>query len=284
VVLPRSRVTKAILQSHPSAPPYAIRNNSQGTKITTNDRMDVCNLSPNATIGLGLQFSNFSASRQNIAPCGQPTYLRPDPGGCLLPWPYTLAWILIHLPVTILRVRSWERVQTLSLVLATFSVYFTLQAYTTHLAADQILVWMPLAIVLDIGAMMQLVFLIVEENGILLLWLALVGSVKIAVGLGNGRRGDDGEAESQDSYPMTLNHGNYQCFAATYLCAKLIVFSRTRTKRKGSRRRALATGPPQGSRPSRQILGLHHRSGTPRHPCCPTNHRPRLRRAGPQRP
>jgi hypothetical protein len=142
-----------------------------------------CNLSPNATIALAsefspeLQYHHFAASRAKMDVCGKPAYLRPDPGGCLLPWPYTLAWVLIHLPVTVLRVRRWEKVQTLSIILAIFSIYFTLQAYTTHMSPSQIMVWMPLAIVLDIGSMMQLVFLIVEEYGVALLWAALVDSV-----------------------------------------------------------------------------------------------------------
>jgi hypothetical protein len=144
--------------------------------------MRLCPISPNATITAAssvlpaLQYHNFDASRAKMDVCGKPSYLRPDPGGCLLPWPYSLAWVLIHLPVTILRVKRWEKVQTLSIILAIFSIYFTLQAYTTHLEPSQILVWMPLAVVLDIGAMMQLVFLIVEEYGMALLWAALLDS------------------------------------------------------------------------------------------------------------
>ncbi|TKW55872.1 hypothetical protein CTA1_11755 [Colletotrichum tanaceti] len=137
--------------------------------------MDICKVSPTAYIGLNstdgepLLFHDSEESRRNIGSCGPPTYLRPDPGGCLLPWPYTMAWILIHLPVTVLR--------TLSIILAFFSVYFTVQAYTSHLPPAQILLWMPLPLVLDIGAMMQLVFLIVNENGTAILRSALKESV-----------------------------------------------------------------------------------------------------------
>ncbi|KAF6824975.1 hypothetical protein CMUS01_10012 [Colletotrichum musicola] len=145
--------------------------------------MEVCTLSPTTVVGINqtdnspLLFSAFDSSRRNMEPCGEPTYLRPDPGGCLLPWPYTMALILIHLPVTVLRVTRWEKVQALSLILAFFSVYFTLQAYTTDLTPQQVMVWMPLAIVLDVGSMMQLVFLAVEENGVALLWCALKESL-----------------------------------------------------------------------------------------------------------
>jgi hypothetical protein len=163
--------------------------------------MDItCGLTPNSIIGnytsptnssdiaKVLRYSDFADSRQNIQPCDAATYLRPDPGGCLMPWPYTLAWILIHFPITLLRVQMWERVQALSILLAMFSVFVTIQSYTTHMSADQILVWMPLAIVLDIGAMMQLVFLIVQENGVVLLWYAFRGSILGVFGDGRSKK------------------------------------------------------------------------------------------------
>jgi hypothetical protein len=134
----------------------------------------------NITTGNGtiqpLYYSNFTTSRDNIQSCGAPTSLRPHDGDCLMPWPYTLAWILVHFPITLLRVNRWERVQTLSLILAFFTLFITIQSYTTKMTPELVLVWMPLAIVLDIGAMMQLVYLLVEENGVVLLLLALRSS------------------------------------------------------------------------------------------------------------
>ena len=142
-----------------------------------------CSIDPNTTVSkaLSLQFHNFDLSRANIGPCladTDATYIRPSDGGSLLPWPYSLAWLLVHLPVTVLRISHWQRVQTLSVVLAVFSVYFTLQAYTTHLEPHQVLVWTPLPIILDVGAMMQLAFLIARENGVLLLWCAVKDSIR----------------------------------------------------------------------------------------------------------
>ncbi|SPO07088.1 uncharacterized protein DNG_09782 [Cephalotrichum gorgonifer] len=154
----------------------------------------ICGISPNATISpnFSLQFHDFDASRANMTNClsdSDATYIRPSDGGSLLPWPYSLAWLLIHFPVTVLRVSHWQRVQTLSLVLAVFSIFFTAQAYTTHLAPGQVLVWTPLPIILDVGAMMQLVFLIVRENGVLLLWCALKDSFRKVKGPKKGKRG-----------------------------------------------------------------------------------------------
>ena len=142
-----------------------------------------CSIDPNTTVSaaLSLQFHHFDLSRANIAPCladSDATYIRPSDGGSLLPWPYALAWLLVHLPVTVLRVSHWQRVQTLSIALAVFSVYFTLQAYMTHLEPHQVLVWTPLPIILDVGAMMQLAFLIIRENGVLLLWCAVKDSIR----------------------------------------------------------------------------------------------------------
>ncbi|OLN94160.1 hypothetical protein CCHL11_07165 [Colletotrichum chlorophyti] len=60
---------------------------------------------------------------------------------------------------------------------AFFSICFTIQAYTTHLAPDQVMAWMSQAIVLDIGALMQLVFLVAEKNSVAQLWSALTQSM-----------------------------------------------------------------------------------------------------------
>lgn len=154
--------------------------------------LSACSISPNATVSarLNLQYHHFDSSRENIAPClddSPSTYIRPSTGGSLLPWPYSLAWLLVHLPVTLLRVSHWQRVQTLSLVLAVFSVYFTLQAYTTHLEPSQVLVWAPLPLILDVGAMMQLAFLVIRENGVLLLWCAFKDSLRKVRG-GKGKK------------------------------------------------------------------------------------------------
>ncbi|KAF4426504.1 hypothetical protein F53441_14127 [Fusarium austroafricanum] len=115
---------------------------------------------------LGLTIADFYNSSTKANPCiDLPSYIRPDDAGSILPWPYTLAWFLIHFPITLIRVHRWERVQALSLILAIITIWFQLQAYTSSTDPDSVLVWMPVFVVLDIGAMMQLAFLIVEQNG-----------------------------------------------------------------------------------------------------------------------
>lgn len=124
-------------------------------------------LSPDQAIGPpseGLTFANFSDS-ESINCSKLPSYIRPDEAGSFLPWPYTLAWFLIHFPITLIRVHRWERVQALSIILAIITVWFQIQAYTSGIEPDAVLVWMPIFVVLDIGAMMQLAFLIIEESG-----------------------------------------------------------------------------------------------------------------------
>jgi len=114
---------------------------------------------------LGLTFQNFTISWVVQASCGLASYIRPDDAGSILPWPYTLGWFLVHFPITLIRVHRWERVQALSIILAIVTIYFQLQAYSNGLEPDSVLVWMPIFVVLDIGAMMQLVFLIMEDGG-----------------------------------------------------------------------------------------------------------------------
>ncbi|KAM5343644.1 hypothetical protein ACJ41O_012181 [Fusarium nematophilum] len=104
-------------------------------------------------------------ANMNVDCAKDPSYIRPDDAGSILPWPYTLAWFLIHFPVTLIRVHRWERVQALSIILAIITIWFQLQAYTSSIHPDSVLVWMPIFVVLDIGAMMQLFFLIVEDTG-----------------------------------------------------------------------------------------------------------------------
>ncbi|CAI4217778.1 unnamed protein product [Parascedosporium putredinis] len=71
------------------------------------------------------------------------------------------------------------QLQALSIVLAVISIFVTVQAYTTQLKPDLVMVWMPLPITLDIGAMMQLAFLIIQENGAVILWRSLKHSLRL---------------------------------------------------------------------------------------------------------
>lgn len=123
-----------------------------------------CSFSPNQTIASDLQWWQVVDTLAQNQTCGK-TYVRPDTGGALQPWLYTAIQILIHLPVVYFRIVNWEDVQTLSIVLAIFNVALTSQAYSsTRFAADSVLVWSPIALVLDCGAMLQIMVLVRKEH------------------------------------------------------------------------------------------------------------------------
>ena len=106
-------------------------------------------------------------------------YLRPDQGMSVVPWLLIVIILLIHLPVVFLRVFRWESVQILSLGMATFVVTLTCIAYgSTKLAPKYILVWAPIGLALDVGAMLQVFVLVLEKpddamkvKNSILLWL-----------------------------------------------------------------------------------------------------------------
>ena len=94
------------------------------------------------------------------------SYIRPGTSNSLIPWIYSLVILLLHLPLVIIRVVRWETGQIWALAMATFSVILTIVAYwATGLDADKVLVWTPIALVLDVGAVMQIFILIAEEDG-----------------------------------------------------------------------------------------------------------------------
>ncbi|KAI9711921.1 MAG: hypothetical protein M1812_007075 [Candelaria pacifica] len=130
--------------------------------------MDFCPLIANATIASTTTHWNQlqASSARNLA--GK-SYLRPDKGGALLPWIYTLVVLIAHLPTVILRVVKWEAAQTWCLAATTLTVVVYSLAYvSTKLEGDKILVWTPLVLVIDAGAMAQIFFLICEDRHVLI--------------------------------------------------------------------------------------------------------------------
>ncbi|KAF2675875.1 hypothetical protein K458DRAFT_482123 [Lentithecium fluviatile CBS 122367] len=124
-----------------------------------------CQFPPDYAIADGVTYSQFNSSFADKLVCAS-TYLRPDPGGAMLPWLYTLFLLLFHLPACIIRAVRWESAQYLALGLALFNIAVTVQTYvSTKLRPSEILVWMPLTLMLDIGAMLQMVILILELPG-----------------------------------------------------------------------------------------------------------------------
>jgi hypothetical protein len=119
-----------------------------------------CQIPANTTVSLGLQWWQVSDTLAQNRTC-EASYLRPDVGGALLPWLFAVIQIVIHLPVIVARVARWEDVQTLSIFLAIFNVAIVAQGYTaTKLAPEHVLVWSPMTLVIDAGAMLQLVVLV----------------------------------------------------------------------------------------------------------------------------
>lgn len=83
-----------------------------------------------------------------------------------MPWLYALFILLFHLPACIIRAVRWESAQYLALGLAIFGVALTIQAYvSTRFEPSEVLVWMPPALTLDVGAMLQMIVLIIEKHG-----------------------------------------------------------------------------------------------------------------------
>ena len=126
--------------------------------------MDACPHLANLTVAsTSLLWANFSAN--TLTNTTEASYLRPDTGGALLPWAYTIIIIVLHLPVVVVRVVRWELVQSWCIATAFFTVVLYVQSYvSTGFDPAQILVWTPLLLVIDAGAMAQIFFLIVEAK------------------------------------------------------------------------------------------------------------------------
>lgn len=126
--------------------------------------LDLCPLDSNATVSPASNITWGQATAGSIRQFGASSYIRPDIGGALLPWIYTVLVLLVHIPVVIIRVVKWEAVQTWCLAATLFTIAITIQAYaSTGFSSQKILTWTPLLLVIDAGSMAQVFFLIVEE-------------------------------------------------------------------------------------------------------------------------
>lgn len=185
-----------------------------------------CPFPPNTTLGSTnntAQYWQFNESLDQQVKCTETTYLplRPDIAGSLLPWPYTLGWLLIHAPLVLIRVARWEKVQALSLILAAAGIASSVQAYSsTERRPEDVLVWTPLTVILDVGAVMQLFFLVVESskgecvNG----FIPLLGALKeLTFGIFRHDRTQVAQGQA-DTVPLVPVQGNvtsrcwYYCF------------------------------------------------------------------------
>lgn len=102
----------------------------------------------------------------DVAPCTlNESYIRPDIGGALQPWDLTAFMLLLQIPLFIVRVVKFDKAQLFSILIASLSVAFTIQAFvSTKFDAAKILVWMPITSVIDAGNMLHIAILVDEEN------------------------------------------------------------------------------------------------------------------------
>lgn len=176
-----------------------------------------CGFKPNSTVIPGVQFRQFVDSLDDGIVCPS-TYLRPDPGGTLIPWLYTLFLLFFHLPACIIRALRWESAQYLALGLALFGVTICIQSYlSTRLDAGEVLVWMPLTLMLDVGAMMQIVVLIIEKYDLRRLGYAIAAffvslwrGITVCGHVNSGTEQLQQSKETPDILPMIYYHSSAQ--------------------------------------------------------------------------
>ena len=129
--------------------------------------LDLCPLNASQIIG-NTNVTWGSVLNVTIREIGGSSYLRPDIGGALLPYVYTIVVIIIHLPVVIIRVVRWQKVQTWSLAATVMTLAVTIQGYaSTSFAPERVLTWTPLLLIIDAGSMAQVLFLIIEDRKLL---------------------------------------------------------------------------------------------------------------------
>jgi hypothetical protein len=83
-----------------------------------------------------------------------------------MPWHLVAVLFLVHLPLVLVRVASWKKGQIVGLVVAFFDAITTTQAYlSTKLNPAKVMVWTPILLVIDVGAVLQVFILVVEKYG-----------------------------------------------------------------------------------------------------------------------
>jgi hypothetical protein len=126
--------------------------------------MATCPEIMNTTI-VGTRETWTSLDRTTLKDFTTTSYFRPDTGAALLPWVYTLVAIIIHLPVLFVRVARWDLVRDWLFLSTSLVILVYVQGYiSTRLAADQVLVWTPVVLVIDAGSMLQMIFLVLETE------------------------------------------------------------------------------------------------------------------------
>lgn len=90
-------------------------------------------------------------------------YIRQDAGTVIIPWIYSLVLVLLHFPLVLVRVLKWDAGQMWSIAMAIFSLSLTSLAYqSTAFDPNQIYIWLPITLVIDVGAVMQVILLLIR--------------------------------------------------------------------------------------------------------------------------
>lgn len=140
---------------------------AQCTSAKTTSSFDLCPLNSTDSIA-NTNITWGEVLNLPIRDLGGSSYIRPDVGGALLPWIYTIIVIIVHVPMVVIRVVRWQMVQTWCLASTVLTLVITIQGYkSTSFAPEMILTWTPLLLVIDAGSMAQVLFLIVEDRHLL---------------------------------------------------------------------------------------------------------------------
>ena len=126
--------------------------------------MSFCFQNPDALIP-STNYTCTQALSNKLTVLQNESYLRPNTGGALLPWIYTVLIILIHTPIVVIRVVKWEIMQAWSICFAVFTIVVVTQSYvSTQFDPARILIWTPIILVIDAGSMIQVFFLVIEAK------------------------------------------------------------------------------------------------------------------------
>jgi hypothetical protein len=129
--------------------------------------LDLCAIGETDVI-VGTNLTWGAVLQQPLDYIGNISYLRPDVGGALLPYIYTVVLIIVHIPIVIIRVVRWQKVQAWAMAATVLQLVVTIEAYkSTEFQAERILTWTPIMLVIDAGSMAQVLFLIIEDQHLL---------------------------------------------------------------------------------------------------------------------
>lgn len=132
------------------------------------------------------------------------SYIRPDQGYATIPFLYALAFLFTTFFSVFTRVLlEWKSSQLLTLILASLSLGLITIAYvSTHLHAESIYIWTPLTLVNEIGALIHVMFCVMNDNNF---WL-LRRRTQYAL-VGENQKDDEGGIEKYNTPHLANRDG-----------------------------------------------------------------------------